>query len=139
VSIVLDRVALQEEVVATGTPVTLRLDQVSAKRVLKLLLQELNLVCVVGDGHVLITSQLQADVTLETEFYRIGDLGRSESEVDAIAELIEDTILPNSWSRVGGSGEIGVDGRGGVLAIFQTQAAHELITDLLAQLRRHSR
>jgi len=138
-SFVVDQVALEEDGIAANTPVTLQLNQVPAGSALKLLLRELDLTYLVADGYALITSPLQADNSLELEFYPIGDLARTPEQVEAIADLIERTIQRDSWSRVGGRAKLQRDYAAPVLLITQTQAAHERIAELLTQARRKGR
>jgi general secretion pathway protein D len=62
--------------------------------------------------------------------------GGQTVDFDAVIELIQNTISPNSWSSVGGAGTIEEFQPNLSLVVNQTQAVHEQISDLLAQLRR---
>ncbi|MEE2707221.1 MAG: hypothetical protein VX988_09230 [Planctomycetota bacterium] len=62
--------------------------------------------------------------------------GGSQADFDALIELIQTTIEPDSWDEVGGPGSIAEFETNLSLVISQTQEIHEKITDLLEQLRR---
>jgi len=57
-------------------------------------------------------------------------------DFDSLIQLMQQTIEPNSWSTVGGPGTVEPFAPNRSLVINQTQAVHDQISDLLAQLRR---
>lgn len=62
--------------------------------------------------------------------------GNSQADFDALIELVQTTIEPDSWDEVGGPGSIAEFETNLSLVISQTQEVHEKIADLLQQLRR---
>jgi hypothetical protein len=59
--------------------------------------------------------------------------GGTEPDYDSLIDLITSTIMPTTWDSVGGPGSIMP--ANGTLVISQTQAVHEEIENLLANLR----
>ncbi len=65
-----------------------------------------------------------------------GSSGGGAADFGQLIELIENTVQPDSWQMMGGPGQIAPFEGNMSLVISQTQAVHEEIVDLLAQLRR---
>ncbi len=142
VNVLLDRSALEEEGINTDTPLTVRLMDVPLGQGLALLLEPYNLTYIVTHGVILITSQLEAGNELTFQIYPVADLvwaqdaaGKGVFDFDRLIKLIEELIAPNSWSVVGGPGSIRSVSGSLSLAINQTQAVHDQITDVLDTLR----
>jgi type II secretory pathway component GspD/PulD (secretin) len=62
--------------------------------------------------------------------------GGASVDFDTLSQLITNTIEPDSWDEVGGSGSVQPFPTTLSLVIRQTQKVHEEIVDLLDQLRR---
>jgi hypothetical protein len=118
------------------------------------LLRPVSLTWLIKDEELLITTKDQADATLETVLYPIGDLlsndGNSvdnssdESPADIAARLEDDitgTIAPQTWANLGGPGTVQAYGdASAALVVSQTREVHDKVAELIAQLwevRRH--
>jgi hypothetical protein len=110
--IVLKPDALEATGTAYNTPVTLRLQDVSLRFVLRKILGDHGLAYIVKDEVIQVVTGQQARETLVTRVHYIGDLLRRQDEFGATLEaamlidLIETTIEPSSWKRFGGPGTI---------------------------------
>ena len=62
--------------------------------------------------------------------------GGAGADFQSLIDLIQNTIQPQTWSTVGGQGQIQPFATNLSLVISQTQEVHEEIVDLLEQLRR---
>jgi type II secretory pathway component GspD/PulD (secretin) len=62
--------------------------------------------------------------------------GGGAADFQSLIDLIQNTIQPQTWSTVGGQGQIQPFQTNLSLVISQTQEVHEEIADLLEQLRR---
>ena len=68
--------------------------------------------------------------------YQVGDLVKGDQKrAESLINLIEKTIEPQSWTRLGGEGTIEFFFRGDAMAITQTAKDHEQIQELLNGLR----
>jgi type II secretory pathway component GspD/PulD (secretin) len=74
INIVVDQPALQEEGVSLETPISMKLDRVSLKSALNLLLHQVHLTYVIKDDVLQITSESQARGKLVTMTYQVADL-----------------------------------------------------------------
>ena len=140
----IDDKALSESVIATDTPITIRLRDVRMKNALRLLLHPLQLTFIVRDEVALITTQADADQNLRIRIYPVGDLLACESgsmdvdprcDFDSLIDAIQFTVLPNTWDAVGGPGSITPYEGAFALVVSQTEDAHNLLEPLLARLR----
>ncbi|OYV81078.1 MAG: hypothetical protein B7Z73_18505 [Planctomycetia bacterium 21-64-5] len=150
IEIQLDEKALADAGAATDTPITRTIQGVTLRSVLRLVLDDLDLTYVVGDGFLLITSKTEAENRLTCRVYPVEDLVTLDSEfrpplrpgqkpaedARALIELIVSTMAPRTWGEVGGPGSIKFVRNSHALAISQTEEAHEEIAELLAALRR---
>ena len=84
---------------------------------IELVLRQLDLTVMVRDEVLVITTQEEAENTLETHVYPVADLlgvGRSARDVgrgrhddyDTLLETITSIIAPDTWDQVGGAGSI---------------------------------
>lgn len=150
IEIQLDAKALSDAGVATDTPITRTLKEITVRSALRLLLREYDLTYLIGDGFLLITSKTEAENKLSTRVYPVQDLitldsefrpslrpgEAGEADFRGLIELITSTVAPTTWDEVGGPGAIQPFARSEALAISQTEEAHEDIVSLLAALRR---
>ena len=63
-------------------------------------------------------------------------VGGSQADFQSLIDLIQNTVAPQSWNTVGGSGAIQPFQTNLSIVVSQTQEVHEEIADLLEQLRR---
>jgi len=127
-------------------PVTITMQGISLRSLLRIMLGELNLTFVVRDEVLKITTPETAENQLETRLYPVADLAQAgripvvatqmNSRLQLICDLISAHIMPDSWDNVGGAGSIVSDDAWGFLAISHTDEVHEAIEALLATLRR---
>jgi len=89
------------------------------------------------EGVVHITSPSEAEGTMTTQNYNVGDLFDAGYASDSLVDTITSTIAPTSWDEAGGPGSILA--LGDVLFISQTTGEHLQVAGLLAALRRHGR
>jgi hypothetical protein len=153
VNVVVEDVVLEEVGVTLQRPVSLRLDKVSARTALRLLLEPLSLGWrIEADDVLVITNKIRLGGRLTVATYRVADLtlapppplvaGEEESEtslgldMETLKRLILTTIEPDSWNVNGGHGSIEPFEGTQSLVIRQTKRTHEEIADLLGQLRR---
>lgn len=148
INIVLDSVGLQEEGLNSGTPITLDVEGIKIKSALSLMLAPLNLAYTIEDEVLKVTSATRAGGPLIAMTYPVADLvvplpslsrqARAQSAVDfhTLITLITNTVEPESWDEVGGSGSIKPFETTLSLVIRQTREGHEQIADLLGQMRR---
>jgi hypothetical protein len=140
VPIVLDEHATALEGVGAQTPVTRKIDNVSGRGQLTLILNTLGLVYVVEEGFVLITTPEVAYGRLRTRVYPVGDLIQSTNMFNELIqdygwlmELITDSVAPTTWDNMGAPGRIAFSG--GNLIVSQTDETHNVIRALLAKIR----
>lgn len=74
IEILLDSKALSDAGVGSDTPITEALQKITLRSALKLLLGQLDLTYVVGDGYLLITSKTEAESKLSFKVYPVEDL-----------------------------------------------------------------
>jgi general secretion pathway protein D len=65
--------------------------------------------------------------------------GGSIDNGDALADLIQTTVAPNSWQRAGGRGTIYYWRPGRALVVRATDGTHDDIADVMRQLNRAGR
>jgi hypothetical protein len=74
INIVIDQKTLEDEGIDTAEPLTLKLDGISLRSVLKLLLEPLQLTYIIEDEVMKITTATNAGSKLSTRVYYVGDL-----------------------------------------------------------------
>lgn len=150
IEIQLDQKALTDAGIGSDTPITGKISGITLHSVLRLLLSELDLTYVVGDGYLMITSKTEAENKLSSKVYPVRDLVTLDSEFrpplkggkkagadfESLIGLIRNTIATTTWDEVGGPGSINEFDHAQALAISQTDEVHEEIVELLAALRR---
>ena len=111
---------------------------------LRLMLKELDLTYHVRHEALIITTPEEAELELTTIAYPVSDLvrcvdskGKEWSDFDTLANVIMNTLAPDSWDQVGGAGAIeGVQFKNtNVLIVAQTQEIHHQVASMLANLR----
>jgi hypothetical protein len=140
--IVIDVKALDDFGIDTSAPVTANFNAVPLQIALRRMLHELELTFTVRDEVLMVTTPEQAERQLQFALYPVRDLV-SYGEVDdpdtydwdSLIQIIESTVAPDTWSTVGGPGDIQVLMPTATLVIPQTEDVHEQITGLLGKLR----
>lgn len=133
IPIVLDEQKLQDEGVATDTPINLQFSGISLRSVFNLMLEPLQLTTVVRDEVLLVTTSVAAGEILTTEVYDVRKLVKDEN-YGPLIDVLTMTIQPDQWDAVGGPGGISEIPNG--LVIRQTEAIHREIRQLLQELER---
>jgi hypothetical protein len=106
IPIAIDRKALDDFGIDTGTPITKSIKGISLRSALRLMLRELELTYVLRDEVLQITTPETATAEPTTRFYPVADLLPPNVGGDILVDLIKTMVAPNSWSDSGGPGEI---------------------------------
>lgn len=150
IEIQLDFKALEETGASTDTPIPHEIKGLTLRSLLRLILTNLDLTYVVGDGYLLITSQAEAENMLSSKVYPVQDLvaldsefrpplkagDRTEADFTSLIELISGTVARTTWDEVGGRGAMKAFPQSQAIAVSQSDEVHEEIALLLASLRR---
>ena len=72
--VVVDRRELDDEGLGTDLPITIAIEGVQLDAALELMLKPFDLTYVVGDGYLMVTTEVEAEGMLETRVYSVGDL-----------------------------------------------------------------
>jgi len=220
INIVPDLPAIESEGISLKRPVSIKLEDVSLKSALNMILHQAHLIWVIKDEVLQVTTEHQANGTLETRTFQVTDLvlpvenygmpgpadllralddqrrpagglqqgqaspytgpfqmqngqpvsspgtptpptspvtpfgrgpgmpgnptvggttvtrSRSQTSEDALIQLIKNTIKPQSWADMGGTGTIEYFPPANTLVVNQASDIQEQIADLLAALRR---
>lgn len=142
IEIQIDQEALDDLRLTDKVPININVRDISFRAALRQMLKEHDLTYVVADEVLLITSEDEALSRLTVKVYPVGDLLQPrEGERPETAARVEDLIVvlysnvvSDSWSEVGGSGEV-KPLQPGLLIVTQTQEVHEEIAQLLCALR----
>lgn len=144
IRLVVDEGALSEEGVNLDHPLTLKLEGISLKSTLKLLLEQARLAYVIKEESILVTTRARAAGPVVKKLYPVEDLisiwkkAQKPDEKywtsDRLMELILHTTKP-TWNIYGGVGTIDFWERGKQLIVCQTAEVHEQIEQLLGALR----
>src|SRR5262245_33325169 len=135
-----DWAAMAEDGVTPETPMSIRLHGVPLRSAVSLALIPLGLISGWSDGQSLeITSALREFRPVERR-YPVEDLlagsGEAREQIaDELWEIVQQYASPTSWSSVGGDGEITINTSDGTMAVSQSYAVHESVTQLLKMLR----
>jgi len=140
IPITIDTGALDDAGMTTATPVTLHLNGVPPRSALRIMLDELDLTYIITDEVLLITTPEEAENQPKVRVYPVADLVRirddaDDPDYDRLIECITSTVVPDSWSDVGGAGQIVPFTPTEVLIIRQTDRTHRKIENLFAALR----
>lgn len=116
----------------------------SLRTKLRATLDELALTAVVRDDALFITTRIEAETVTPTRIYQVHDLivapNKPEAwpEFDRLTDVITSIMAQETWRESGGTqGEIKPFEAAGMMALVvtQTEAVHEQIEELLANLR----
>jgi hypothetical protein len=142
-SIVLDRSSLAEEGISPDTPVSIRVTDISVRSALRILLAQYNLTFLCGSDAIRITSKLTASGDQDVRLYPVDDLlslpaSRSARPGDELRNVVVRLAAPQTWSTVGGPGDIAIFETERVMIVSQEPAVHAQIEQVLAALRSNS-
>jgi hypothetical protein len=129
---------LREASVSTDIPITKNLDGISLRAGLRLLLNDLELVFLIRNEALIITTPEDAESHLRAIVYPVHDIvliTPEATDFDSLIDLITNCVSPQSWNGVGGPATLRGISKGWLL-VQQTDYVHEEIQYLLAQLRR---
>src|SRR5262245_45891790 len=70
-----------------------------------------------------------------TRRYEVYDIAETSGDLEAMTELIQQTIAQNSWTSVGGPGRIEYSEDGYVLRVYQRRRVQMNIEGLLQRIR----
>jgi hypothetical protein len=135
-NIVIDRPALDREGIALNRGVTVRLEGVSLRSALKLLLETMQLTYDVRDGALVVTTPAASAGKVVRVVYPVGKLLGRDTNGEALIRLITRTIRPATWEAKGGSGCIENYPLGKSLVVVQSPEVHEEVRSLLDELQR---
>lgn len=144
IPIMLDRVGLEKAKIEPGTRISLQVSKVSLRSALQLLLRNVDLVYTIQDEVLLVTSPERVAKELSTRVYPVADMaiwgpssGKTACDLEALSQLIKQTLQPATWDEVVGPGSIVPAEFVGVkaLVVRQTCEAHKEIAALLATLQ----
>ena len=141
VPILLDQKALDDVGISVDAPVTLKVDEISARSILTLATRPADLTWLIDGEAVLITTPEEAENRRTTRVYDVTDLVITDfcpsGDFDSLMEVITSTLSPCTWDEVGGPGSLAPLSVGPkrLLIVSQTFQGHTEITQLLAMLR----
>jgi hypothetical protein len=137
IPIQIDVPALEEMGIGPDEGVTANIHNVSLRSALRLILKRNQLVYIVQDEVLLITTPEQAESQLVTCVYDLRGVTEdiSDKTIDNVIDTITSCISTETWAENGG-GESEINAvKPGLLVISQTQAVHEQIVGLLDTIR----
>ncbi len=145
-----DRRALEDAGLGIDTRITLRVRRpVKLSSILRMISRQHDLAFVPDDDILLLTTSGAAEEMLVARVYPVADLvpaaegppdvpplpGQLRRQYDELRHVIQAAVAPDSWSDLGGLGDVSVLPGQGVLVIYQTHDAHRAVARLLEQLR----
>ena len=145
IPIVVDHRALDDVGLGSDTPITVSLVGQTLRGTLRHMLKELDLTYVVHDEVLKITTPEEAENELSTRVYDVASFGVDDpmvvvdpmapsTRLDKLIDVIEATIAPDTWSSVGGAGEIQPMDLLGTITVSQVDEVHDQISGLLSAI-----
>jgi hypothetical protein len=145
IPILIDQPALEDAGLTTDESMSVRIENVSLRSALRLLLESKHLVYMVRNEVLLITTPEQAEAELVTCVYDIRDLnsfltrpvkdGPPALDYDSLIDAIISCVAPETWAEAGG-GEAEIRPLPpGLLVVSQTRTVHDEVAALLATIR----
>jgi hypothetical protein len=134
IGIQLDVKALEDGGMASDTPVTCKVNGVSLRSGLRLLVLQIDLAILVRDELLQITTKEVADAELVTRTYPVADLTPGD-KYDGLIETIMNTVARQTWDEVGGPGSLSPVKASRSLVVSQTQEVQDKVLQLLRSLR----
>ncbi|MBN2291412.1 MAG: hypothetical protein JXM70_03240 [Pirellulales bacterium] len=139
INVLLDRQGFRDDYLDPEMPITFSLKHpVTFRSALKWVLRDLDLDYVIEDEVIFILSGCAAQARSETRIYAVSKLvANSGEKIEKVAEIITKCIAPESWSKVGGEGDVipfTIKDQS-VLIVTQTCDVHCDIEEFLDELR----
>lgn len=122
IPILLDQTALDEAKITYDTAITVKVKGVTVRTVLRKILGDVGLAYIIKEETIQVTSPLKARETMITRTYNIGDIVDTRGtesfiapgagalqvvqNVNAIIDLVQTSVDPDSWKKNGGQGTI---------------------------------
>jgi RNA polymerase sigma factor (sigma-70 family) len=135
-NIFVSRRTLDSHGLSLDTPVTAKLENVSLRTALNLILNDAGMDYTVRDGIIIVTAP---SAKLMQRVYQVADLvvptREGKRKEDKLIQLITKVIEPESWDSRGGAGTIEFFPLSTSLVVNQTAEVHEQIQQLLKALR----
>lgn len=144
IPVVIDSKGLKEIGIGPDARVSLRVSRTSLRSALRLILRPLDLGYTICGDALLITTPERAELHLTVGTYPVEDLvscrdefGNLWEDYDTLIRTVTSTVVPESWTDVGGPATISgaTLGSAKVLVISQTTEAHDEIRDLFRHIR----
>lgn len=155
INIVVDSLGLNEVGLTPETPISMEVDGIKLKSVLNLMLLPQDLAFMIKNEVLVITSKTRAQGKRYVVSYPVADLvipipmtgpvsadepipvvNRNSVDFNSLIEVIEASVQPVDWERLGGTGSIRAFDPTMCLVIRQSKEAHQEIETLLTELRR---
>ncbi|NND97314.1 MAG: sigma-70 family RNA polymerase sigma factor [Pirellulaceae bacterium] len=128
--------ALEEIGISYEQPVSGRFSNVSLDSALSTMLQDMDLTLTIRDESLVITTIEAAEASLLNRIYWLESTGFAPGDFNSIIQVIQTTIVPDTWEALGGSSTMSplVTGRPAIL-VSTTYDVHESIDNLFRSLR----
>jgi RNA polymerase sigma factor (sigma-70 family) len=133
-NIVADWKELNDQGVTKDQPITLHLDKVRARTVLRNLERSIGLSYYFEDGVMTVTTQEVADNKMLRRVYPVADLVGSDAKGENLIEVVLRIIGPNPQLQLS-SAAVAYFAEGRSLVVVHSMRGHEEITELLEELR----
>jgi hypothetical protein len=155
VNILVDKLAMNQAMIESSTPVSITLRDVTGRTALRKLLQDHQLTYIIKDETIQVVTIDKARETLVTRVYYLGDLLRgvgplggaaalqwgpwvdmlqTQDNANKIIEMIK-TIDPDSWKERGGNGTIAFNLPSMSIIVRQTAEVHARLGASLGSVR----
>ncbi len=135
INVVIDNEALTEEGIATDTPVTLQLTQITGRSALELLLRPLQLSAVIDNEVLLVTTASKEKEKLVSHTYPVSDLIGPHGGYQSLMTMFE-TTTSGPWMNTSGEGGTMTElHTTGSLVVRQAPAVQRQVLNLLRQQR----
>jgi hypothetical protein len=143
--ILLDQGAMEEAKITYDTPINLKVKNVTARTILRKILGEFSLAYMIKEETIQVTSALKARETMITRSYNVADIldtggldtlrfgNQAISAVqivqnaNAIIDLIQTSVDPDSWKKNGGQGTIAFNPSTMSLIIRNNAEVHSML------------
>ncbi len=127
----------------TAVSVSVNVHNIGLRSALNLILSQFNLVPVIKDEVLVITTKDKATSTYDTRLYDVRDLLVREGDpgatvdFDSLIDTILTTVNPSSWDKSGGQGSVTGFSSNGIcaLVVWQNYEGQEQVETVLAKLR----
>jgi hypothetical protein len=132
IPIVLNVKALNDGGINVDSPITASYRSGRAATQLELLLEQLDLTCLIRDEVLQITTQYDAESHLETRLYNVRSLAAIGLSPEQLCQLVSRAIERQTWEQEGGAGSIGV--YRGMLVVSHKREIQEQVDCMLQTL-----